>query len=120
MKLHDLRTGDVVHTRGNIKYIVIRPLETMVSRYGFMPFSSYNSDMTTEKNNQHGYDIMTVYRPTEAHECRFAFEGNIVFDRNENIGLQKFDVTEEFTVPDLAERINEIVDAVNELRGERK
>ena len=69
----------------------------------------------------------TRCRDTACSDCKFDHDGKDcdakrmkwLYEEADE-GIQLIDTAKEYTMGDLVERINEIVDAVNELKGEQK
>lgn len=81
----DLKTGDVVLTRGEKVYIVIRELETLVCKTEVHNLDDINDDLTSQSSKSQ--DIIAVRRPEEKFDCCFwAFDfekGTLIYERKE-------------------------------------
>jgi len=80
-KIHsikELKTGDVVVFRNSLSGVVIKDLNTIVMINGF---TNLDSRKSFKSDTSMGFDILRVYRPESAKECRF-YNSDIHNDSN--------------------------------------
>lgn len=66
----DLKSGDVIITRNNAKYITVTDIGAFISEKGFLSIeNSFDQDFNSRVYP--AWDIMKVYRPEKPHQCSF-------------------------------------------------
>ena len=66
----DLKSGDVIITRNNAKYITVTDIGAFISEKGFLSIAEGFDDDFNNKVYP-AWDIMKVYRPEKPHQCSF-------------------------------------------------
>lgn len=67
---NDLKTGDIIKYANGSTAIVIRGLEVLTSKTGYMCLDRYTNDMTLGEDSC--YNIVAVRRPNVASDCQFS------------------------------------------------
>ena len=106
---NDLKTGDIVQYANGSTAIVIRGLEVLTSKTGYMCLDRYTNDMTLGEDSC--YNIVAVIRPDVASDCQFnAFVhgfGDLVYDRER-------DEVEEMTLAEVCKLLGKTIKIVKE------